>query len=73
MPAISAAVAQAHLDAWLEADLATSQGQSYTIAGRTLTKNNFTEIKAAIDYWSGKLQEANAGGRRGRTRYVVPE
>ncbi|WP_425373071.1 DUF6148 family protein [Fusobacterium animalis] len=31
---------QAHLDAWLEADLAVSKGQSYTIGKRVLTRVN---------------------------------
>jgi hypothetical protein len=65
--------AQLQLDAWLAASLAVSQGQSYSIAGRSLTRVNAEHIQGMIDYWSRKLNEikAKTSGRR-RTRYVVP-
>ncbi|MDT2270063.1 DUF6148 family protein [Paenibacillus larvae] len=32
--------AQTHLKAWLEAEMAVASAQSYTIAGRSLTRAN---------------------------------
>jgi hypothetical protein len=55
--------AQAHLDAWLAADLAVSTGQSYSIATRALTRVNAAEIRAQIDYWTGKVNALTSGGR----------
>ena len=37
MPGITLEIAQKHLDAWLEAELACTTNQSYTIGSRTLT------------------------------------
>jgi hypothetical protein len=55
--------AQAHLDAWLAADLAVSKGQSYSIGSRALTRANAAEIRTNIDYWQAKVDALTAGGR----------
>lgn len=62
MPAITLVQAQKHLDEWLKADLAVSQGQSYTIKDRTLTRVNAKEIRASIDYWQQKVNSISRGG-----------
>ena len=46
MAGITLAQAQAQLDAWLAASLATATGQAYEIAGRRLTRANAAEITA---------------------------
>ncbi|WP_455797540.1 DUF6148 family protein [Clostridium butyricum] len=64
-----------HLDAWLKAELAVCNGQSYSIAGRTLTRANLSSIRAQIDYWKSELAKANnIEKRRGRNRVfrIVP-
>lgn len=64
-----------HLDAWLKSELAVCNGQSYSIAGRTLTRANLSSIKAQIDYWKSELAKANnIEKRRGRNRVfrIVP-
>ena len=61
-----------HRDAWLEAEYAVAvAGQSYTIGSRTLTRANLSEIRKAIDYWQGKLNRVESGGRI-RLRRSVP-
>jgi hypothetical protein len=73
MAGITLAQAQAQLDAWLAANLAVSGNQSYSIAGRSLSRVDASEIRGQIDYWQNKvnaLTRSTAG--RGRTRYVVP-
>lgn len=75
MATISLKTAQKHLDAWLEAEMAVTNAQSYTIGSRTLTKANLTEIRNSIEYWSGKVaQLENLQKNRGRNRIkrVVP-
>jgi hypothetical protein len=75
MAGITLETAQQHLDAWLEAELSVTTGQSYTLKGRTLTRANLTEIRNAIDYWNKKvlaLDNAKKTGGRNRVRRVVP-
>ena len=49
-----------------------ASGQSYSIAGRSLTRANAAEITNKIEYWNMKvnnLTRSNLG--RSRTRYLV--
>ncbi|CAK7047915.1 MAG: hypothetical protein BACD_02354 [Bacteroides rodentium] len=75
MAGITLKTAQKHLDAWLEAEMTVTTGQSYTIGSRTLTRANLTEIRNAIDYWNGKvnqMENVQQTGGRNRVRRVVP-
>ena len=75
MAGITLETAKRHLDAWLEAELAVTQAQSYTIGSRTLTKANLTEIRNAIAYWEGKaeqLEKIKKHGARNKTKRFVP-
>jgi len=74
MAGITLAQAQAQLDAWLAASTAVASGQSYSIAGRSLSRVDAGEIREQITYWNGQVSmlSARASGRRRRTRYVVP-
>ena len=75
MSAIQLEVAKKHLNAWLEAELAVTQAQSYTIGSRKLTKANLTEIRNAIAYWEGKveqLEKIKKHGARNKTKRFVP-
>lgn len=75
MAGITLETAQKHLDAWLEAELTVTTGQSYTIGSRVLTRANLTEIRNTVDYWNKKviaLENAKKAGGRNRVRRVVP-
>lgn len=75
MAGITKETAQKHLDAWLEAELVVTTGQSYTIGSRNLTRANLTEIRNAIDYWNNKvkgLENVEKNGGRNKVRRVVP-
>ncbi len=74
MAGITLVQAQAQLDAWLAASSAVAGGQSYSIAGRSLSRVDAAEIRQQITYWNGMVSRltASASGRRRRTRYVVP-
>lgn len=72
MVGITLAQAQAQLDAWLAASLATATGQSYEIAGRRLTRANAAEITRNIDTWNARVVTlSNQASGRGRARTVV--
>lgn len=75
MAGITLETAKKHLDAWLEAEMTVTTGQSYTIGSRTLTRANLTEIRNAIDYWNGKvnqMENVKRTGGRNRVRRVIP-
>lgn len=54
------ATAQAHLDAWLAADLAVSKGQSYSVGNRSVSKTDAELIQAKIDYWQRRVNALTA-------------
>lgn len=66
--------AKTHYDAWLDAELAVSTGQSYSIGSRSLTRANLAEIRKQIDYWENKVAAltitANGGRIRRAKRYI---
>lgn len=75
MAGITLETAQRHLDAWLEAELAVTNAQSYTIGSRTMTKADLGEIRRAIKYWQGKvatLENVAKTSGRNRVRRFVP-
>ena len=71
MSGITVDIAKKHLEAWLEAELTVTSGQSYTLTStngaRTLTRANLTEIRNSIEYWEKKLKEAESSAK-GRSR-----
>lgn len=62
MAGITQAQAQAQLDAYLAASLAVSKGQAYTIDGRSLSRANAAEIRAAIEFWDRQVKRLARGG-----------
>lgn len=44
-------IAESHRDAWLAADLAVANGQSYSIGEMTLTRADVATIRENISYW----------------------
>ena len=66
MAGITLETAKRHLDAWLEAELAVTNAQSYTIG---------SEIRKSIEYWQWKvnaLDNAAKYGGRNRAKRFVP-
>lgn len=67
--------AKLHLGAWLDAELACSTGQSYTIGSRSLTRANLPEIHKQIEYWEKRvkvLEIEEKGGRIRRSKRFIP-
>lgn len=75
MAGITLEVARKHLDAWLEAEIAVTNAQSYTIGSRVMTKADLEEIRKTIDYWNNKvaeLENIQKYGGRNRAKRAVP-
>lgn len=75
MGAISLKTAKEHLNAWLNAEMAVTTGQSYTIGDRQLTRASLAEIRKSIEYWSAKvnvIERTEAGKPRNRMYRAVP-
>lgn len=69
-------IIEQQLDAWLKANLAVSQGQSYTIGSRMLTRSNATEILNQIKFWQAELDKLDAlENKKARNRIyrIVPK
>ncbi|MGH6719359.1 MAG: DUF6148 family protein, partial [Alphaproteobacteria bacterium] len=65
MAGITLAQAEAKLATWLAADDAVARGQSYSVAGRQLTRANLQEIREAVTWWDGKVKRlARTSGAR---------
>lgn len=74
MAGITLAQAQAQLDLWLAASAAVAKKQSYSIAGRSLTLADASDIQSSIEYWNAMVQKLSAAATgRGRLRYGVAE
>lgn len=72
MSGITLAQAQTQLAAWLDADAKVAMGQSYTIAGRSLTRADAGEITAKIEYWNSKVWSLSLSAQgRSRSRTMV--
>lgn len=72
MSGITLAQAQTQLAAWLDADAKVALGQSYTIAGRSLTRADAGEITAKIEYWNSKVLSLSLSAQgRSRSRTMV--
>lgn len=68
-------VARKHLDAWLEAELAVTTGQSYQIGSRNLTRANLYQIREEIKFWSSeiaKIESIQKSKGRNRVFRIVP-
>jgi len=71
MSGITLAQAQAQLDAWLAASLAVANNQSYSIAGRSLTRANASDISDQVDKWQMMVNKLST--TKNKLRYVVPQ
>ncbi len=69
MAVFSKKICEDKLKTWLEAEDAVAAGQSYQLGTRMLTRASLKQIREQIEFWSGKLAEAQAEETRtGRNR-----
>lgn len=72
MAGITLAQAESQLALWLAASEAISKSQSYSIAGRSLSRADLAEVNRSIDYWQGWINKLGAPSRGvSRVRYGV--
>lgn len=64
MSGITVAEAQLQLDLWLAASRALATGKSYQIGTRTLTRANWAEVKDAIKYFQGLVDQGGSAGTK---------
>ncbi|MGF9822585.1 DUF6148 family protein [Brevibacillus agri] len=65
--------ARSRLNAWLEAELAVSTGQSYRLGSKQLTRANLSDIREQIQFWRNEVARLERGNRPGaRVMRVVP-
>ena len=65
MAVFSKKLCQTKLQTWLDAEEAVATGQSYQIGTRMLTRADLKQIREQMEYWAGKLAEAEAAEQRG--------
>ena len=65
MAIFSKKICKEKLNTWLAAEEAIATGQSYQMGTRMLTRANLAAVRNEIEYWAGKLAEAEAAEQRG--------
>lgn len=74
MAVFSKKICEQQVNIWLEAERAIATGQSYQIGTRMLTRADLKAVREELEYWAGKLAEADAeekcGGRNRAYRFV---
>lgn len=66
MAGITRAEAEEQLRDWLAASKAVSKAQSYSVAGKTMTKADAEVIRENITYWNKEVKRLSRGGIRVR-------
>lgn len=63
--ALDLTTAQAHLDAWLAADLAVSQGRAISMEGESLSRESADRIREQVEFWESKVAQIKAQASAG--------
>lgn len=75
MAIFSKELCQQKMNTWLAAEEAVATGQSYQIGSRMLTRADLKQVREQMEYWAGKLAEAEAeekhNGRNRAYRAVI--
>lgn len=75
MAIFSKELCEKKLNTWLAAEESIATGQSYQIGTRMLTRADLDDVRKEMEYWAGKLAEAEAeeknGGRNKLYRFVA--
>lgn len=72
MAGITLEQSEGQLTDWLAASSAVAKNQSYSIAGRSLTRADASEILRQVEFWDRQVKRLSNPTRR-RVRYGVPE
>lgn len=73
MAAWTLETAMAHLNAWLQAELSVSTGQSYRMGSRQLERANLSEIRQQVKFWRREVEVLQSKSKSSRrVMRVVP-
>lgn len=75
MAIFSKKICQERLNMWLDAEAKVATGQRYQIGTRMLTRADLKEVRSQMEYWAGKLAEAESeekAGGRNRLYHFTP-
>jgi len=70
MAIFSKEICAQRLKIWLAAEEAIATGQRYQIEGRSLTRADLYDVRKELEYWAGRLAEAEAEERHGGSSRV---
>ena len=70
MAIFSKEICKEKLKTWMAAEDAIATGQSYQIGTRMLTRASLKQVREQIEYWAGRLAEAEAAEQRDRKSVV---
>lgn len=70
MAGITLETAQARLDAYLAAEEAAIANKSYTINGRSYTRQDLESIRKGIEVWNTRVERLSNGNGKIRLRTV---
>lgn len=65
MAIFSKKLCEQKLNTWLAAEKSIATGQSYQIGTRSLTRADLDDVRAEMEYWAARLQEAEAEEKTG--------
>ena len=65
MAIFSKKLCEQKLNTWLAAEESIATGQSYQIGTRSLTRADLEDVRAEMEYWAARLQEAEAEEKTG--------
>ena len=65
MAGITLETAEAKLATWLAAEDAVASGQSFSVAGRSVTRADLGAIRDSINHWDGQVKRLSRGGNGG--------
>jgi|TARA_Y100000310_G_scaffold194059_1_gene194053 hypothetical protein len=72
MAGITLTQAESKLSTWLAAVDAIATGQSYSIAGRSLSRANLADAHAQVEYWDQKVKRLSKSGGGIPVKGVTP-
>ena len=70
MAVFSKELCRQRLKIWLAAEEAIATGQRYQIEGRSLTRADLYDVRKELEYWAGKLAEAESEEKNGAVYYT---
>ncbi|WP_312117933.1 DUF6148 family protein [Brevibacillus reuszeri] len=72
MPRMTVEEAKAMYKLWSDAERALASAQSYTIAGRSLTRADMGTVLERKKYYGRIIDELETGRRRSKVRSITP-